>query len=495
MSLSLVLAATTLLVLLGVVSAAPVAEEVALTGCILGCDLNRNGDGRLTLSDYDARELWHIEPASGVYTIYDVSGRPVDAQSDGQGHIWWSDAADSFSRLTLATGVQTTWVLTNFESLSGVAVDDSGMIWFSEWFGSQSKLHRFDPAGNQWCSYTYPGVGYSYFLLHDGQSLWTVNWFSQDIVRFTPGSMTSKRWEMVEPVGEPYGMALDQDGVLWWSDRSDRIHSLDPVTNQQRAYALPLGTGTVVERLEAGEGLIWYTESVSGTLGALDPAAAASTTTTLAAATGPASGSCVQLTPLPGESIASMTDVIAGTVVSVTTLQESEGWSVYGLPENAELQGLATAGGARWVTDMGRRQLVRLTIAEVGQLAIDKSGPLTAAHGQLVTYTYAVSYTSSDQNPAKNVVVVDDKCTPVTGPDPAGDSNHNEMLDVDETWRYECALLVPQHDENEVVPLVNEATVTGQNLDGAVLEPARDTHALDITHEKKLLFIPIIERP
>ncbi len=84
------------------------------------------------------------------------------------------------------------------------------------------------------------------------------------------------------------------------------------------------------------------------------------------------------------------------------------------------------------------------------------------APGTPVTYIYAV--TNVGDAPLANVVVADDKCAPVSGPDPAGDVNSNGLLDPGETWVYQCSATL---DEDTV----NVATVTADDpLDNPVSE-------------------------
>ena len=46
-------------------------------------ELNRDEDGTLWISDYDADEVWQVDPARGVYTIYHGIDAPSDARHDG----------------------------------------------------------------------------------------------------------------------------------------------------------------------------------------------------------------------------------------------------------------------------------------------------------------------------------------------------------------------------------------------------------------------------
>ncbi len=71
--------------------------------------------------------------------------------------------------------------------------------------------------------------------------------------------------------------------------------------------------------------------------------------------------------------------------------------------------------------------------------------------GGAVTYTYTV--TNPGVVPMHNVVVTDNKCSPVSYV--SGDTNNNNLLDPDETWTYTCKTYVP-------VSMWNAATVEGR---------------------------------
>ena len=55
-----------------------------------------------------------------------------------------------------------------------------------------------------------------------------------------------------------------------------------------------------------------------------------------------------------------------------------------------------------------------------------------------VTYTYAV--TNPGDDPLSNVSASDDRCSPVTFV--GGDTNHDGLLDVSETWTYTCSTTI-----------------------------------------------------
>ncbi|UCF08400.1 MAG: DUF11 domain-containing protein, partial [Thermoplasmata archaeon] len=122
-----------------------------------------------------------------------------------------------------------------------------------------------------------------------------------------------------------------------------------------------------------------------------------------------------------------------------------------------------------------------------GTLTVVKTGPATAYHGDSVTYTIEVTYSSPDNSPAQNVVVVDDHYGTATYI--SGDTDGDGLLDVTETWTYEVSGTIDAHDDAEEDPIVNTATATGEDLDGDAVTPGSDDHSTDILHEAGTLTV------
>ena len=129
-------------------------------------------------------------------------------------------------------------------------------------------------------------------------------------------------------------------------------------------------------------------------------------------------------------------------------------------------------------------EVVRCTFTnrlEASAINIVKSGPATAYHGDQVTFTYVV--TNPGEQSIHDVVVSDDKCSPLAagakteGPNNTGAS----FLDPGDTWNYTCTLTMPAHVLGEADPHVNIGTVTGKDERE---QPVSDTdpHAVDLLH-------------
>lgn len=111
------------------------------------------------------------------------------------------------------------------------------------------------------------------------------------------------------------------------------------------------------------------------------------------------------------------------------------------------------------------------------QIALQKTGPADAVHGDTVTYTFAA--TNPSQAPLSGVSLNDPNCSPVTGPVKTG-GDQDELLEPGETWTFQCARQVPPHSAGEQDPLQNQATVTGSFK--GIQASASDGHSVDIVH-------------
>ena len=115
-----------------------------------------------------------------------------------------------------------------------------------------------------------------------------------------------------------------------------------------------------------------------------------------------------------------------------------------------------------------------------------KEGTQAAHHGELVTYTFDVS--NSGNIALQNIVVTDDKCPNVSPVPVKLNSDDDDLLEnpgqngtSSEVWRYTCSYTLPaEHSDDEVNPIVNTATATGEDIHG---NPVSDTD----THETLIL--------
>jgi uncharacterized repeat protein (TIGR01451 family) len=118
------------------------------------------------------------------------------------------------------------------------------------------------------------------------------------------------------------------------------------------------------------------------------------------------------------------------------------------------------------------------TFVDCPAIAVEKSGPATAYHGDQVTFTYEV--TNPGNAALAGITVSDDKCPNVVGPNSKQNGNENDALDPGELWIYSCTMTIPAHQDGEPNPLVNTVTVTGTDRH-------EETHTATDSHETRIL--------
>ena len=98
-------------------------------------------------------------------------------------------------------------------------------------------------------------------------------------------------------------------------------------------------------------------------------------------------------------------------------------------------------------------------------------------------------------------MVSDDQCTSAvsapnksTAVDP--DNDADAFLESGETWRYTCTYTVPAtHSDAEEDPILNTASVSGQDLDGDAVAGDTDGHSVNVTHTAGTLTSTRPDRP
>jgi hypothetical protein len=237
---------------------------------------------------------------------------------------------------------------------------------------------------------------------------------------------------------------------------------------------------------------IWYTEftsSTSGTIGVLDPRAAEYYTATLITDSAIITPVCDSLEYLNSAKAVTRTEILTWTVpVTLTPSYAQDGWWIYEIM--AEPYGLAERGSELYVTDQSSQRLLRMPLPLFGQINLSVTPSVTAiVHGGDIEYTYAVTYTSRDDSPAKEILVEDDGCKPVIGP--TGDVNMDGLLDVSEIWQYSCTAIIGVHvdDETVVTGTVSTAMVGGKDADDFVIESDIKITVVPLVHDKGVLII------
>ena len=131
--------------------------------------------------------------------------------------------------------------------------------------------------------------------------------------------------------------------------------------------------------------------------------------------------------------------------------------------------------GARNVPLPVKRILFQAPLGPVG-IHIDKGGPPLVHVGNTITYTLAVTLTSSE--PLTNISVTDPVCDmgPTLVSKRGGDQD--DTLEPGETWNFRCKHTVTATDPD---PVPNTATVSGTSSEGRQATD-KDSHVVDLIH-------------
>ena len=153
------------------------------------------------------------------------------------------------------------------------------------------------------------------------------------------------------------------------------------------------------------------------------------------------------------------------TVSEVKPTDPPEGWS-FSEPKYDPADGKVT------VAEKGQTVTVTVTneILNPGIKIVKTASPTQVNPGEIVTYTYTV--TNTGDTDLSDVVVKDDKCSPVEYK--SGDANNDSKLQTSETWTYTCSQPI-------TVATTNVATVTGKDKNGKEVT-GTDTVTVPVTN-------------
>jgi streptogramin lyase len=352
--------------------------EQSLTARGIAYGIHQDASGNLFTTDWQMGEVWRVNPTSGAYTLYSGLSNTLDVRPDSEGNIWLTSFWYPYlNRINTAQNpvTMTTWDLSAWETgrayeLSGLAFDELGRTWFSEWgeVSDTQLLYRFDPSSNQLCGYTLPGGNHSWYLIYQAPYLWLGDWVQGTIVQFNTSTRAVAYWE-VGNKAEPRGLALDEAGNLWFADvGTGKIGRLVPTTDALTTYTLPDAgppNYSYPHMVAVQEGQVWYTAQGDevGTVGMLDPTLVTGSMTTAKRSTFNSTENCRPL----GEGTVSTVGVTAGTWgepwptrVWIDASSPGSGWQVYEAP-GAELPyGLSLANDSLWFTDQMYNKLLRV---------------------------------------------------------------------------------------------------------------------------------------
>jgi streptogramin lyase len=337
-------------------------------------ELNPDHNGDLWISDYAAGEIWQVNPATDVYTIYEKISGASDARLDANGDLWWADFNNyGFGRLELDGNVRTTWPLTGavIGRATGLNFDDQGRVWITD--GSRPDLYSFDPRNDEFCHYKLPKqIRGWYVVAHDG-FLWMVAALQPYVLRIDPDDGSYATWHYHELGSNSHarGLAFDDQGNLWWSGYNGQssLFWLILESNFVYEFALPGGKGWPT-MVDAGQGFVWYGDELTedGAFGRLDPQSASKESSRVLPESIPPRFTCyADWQPTGGGSGNVSSASASWSAGTYTTTVDADGWRVYQLPDDTPdgvdpvgAWGIRALDSGTWIVDQDRQKLVHI---------------------------------------------------------------------------------------------------------------------------------------
>lgn len=346
-------------------------DEINLDAAGQPYEINKDAQGWLWVSDYGAGEVRGFNPAAGTYQSYPVGGKPTDARRIGT-DLWWSDGASALlGKASTATGAYTIYKVPNPSTgLYATTADASGNFWASD--NTLAKIYKIIPPTTtspaKICPLALPDSASVAYMTADGTiSVWAGDLTNGRLIRVntSTGAFT---WWTLPPDADPYSLAVDADGHIWYSDNLNfelaELNLSVPAGNPNlRRYALP--NGGIPHVITVDGTRVWYTDTLKKSAVLLIPDRAAYTefTSTATDVAAPAPWSCPNLAiassgnyvPWPRPDLPY--SAVSADYSLVTTYG---GWKIIEMPLEANLWGVAAREGQGWVVDYGRKKLLKI---------------------------------------------------------------------------------------------------------------------------------------
>jgi uncharacterized repeat protein (TIGR01451 family)/LPXTG-motif cell wall-anchored protein len=181
--------------------------------------------------------------------------------------------------------------------------------------------------------------------------------------------------------------------------------------------------------------------------------------------------------------------LVSGDTANLGKLDPSETWRYTCTPNPALAQtttNLVTATGTDDEGNVAKDTATAVVVVLTPSINVDKtSNTSSIVPGDAVTYSYVVTNTGNAV--LSNVVVADDKCSPVTYV--SGDTNGDGQLQLSETWVYTCT----QVQTGSIDTLTNTATAKGTDAIGASVT-ASDTVSVSAVLPEVIVRAPELPR-
>lgn len=193
---------------------------------------------------------------------------PSSLLKDPDGTFWVTELGGfNVGKFNPATGELTEWADAGRRPTSLVRRPD-GTFWLPE---TNGFLAQFDPKSGVFTYFKGDRVSsLSYPWLDPDGSLWSADFISGTLLRFSPDGARITRWKLPDTRAYPSKIIRGFDGALWISLYvTGQLARFDPALNEIRIYQLSAGSAPF--DLHNYKNRILYSEQRSGVIGFFDP--------------------------------------------------------------------------------------------------------------------------------------------------------------------------------------------------------------------------------
>jgi copper transport protein len=269
--------------------------------------------------------IWELDIATGNYTMHKINATHVTQSvlaSDGS--LWYIDPLGAENNGVLGlynpsdNSSSARFVIPEEGIPSGIAIDGNSSLWMPIVAGNGSdKVVKFDPASEQFSSYNIPtpdarpaGITSDrldniWFAEAGAGSIAKIDTATGNITEYKPKNLlqaldepvgvfadpnsfdiyisehsghtitvynslldTFREYPSINEAGLPFGMAMDNNGNLWFAQHEiDKIGLIDPRTGEGTEANIPI-TGSFVQWITSdNEGRIWFAAQRGSALG------------------------------------------------------------------------------------------------------------------------------------------------------------------------------------------------------------------------------------
>lgn len=273
--------------------------------------LIRAPDGTLWFGESNAGRLGRLDPRTGAIEEVEIpglerTGPMLLAWSDGA--VWFTarDRSGAFGRHDPTTGRSSVWreALPHSRSgphqdrVYGIAATPSGQVWVARYGGvrlyrvderpdsptvvgmdrpylatlSPSQLEELEPRLRALWEGRRVGPGIRRMAAGVDGWVWVTGYGTGEVMGIEPASGDTIHVRSVVRRSEPYGIAVDGRGRVWYSERGTNLLVVyDPATDRRSALTLPVSGGTVRNiAVDLERGRVWLPLSDVGVIAVLE---------------------------------------------------------------------------------------------------------------------------------------------------------------------------------------------------------------------------------